>query len=69
MADKFLCYNCLRQPAAPALYAYVAKSVREWAEIDRHISKDGALKDEAEVALERGMTAGKGKDNEEGKDE
>ncbi|CAK0850190.1 unnamed protein product, partial [Prorocentrum cordatum] len=68
VADKFLCYNRLRQPAVPVLYTNVAKFVREWAEIDRQISKAEALKDEAEVALERGMTAGKGKDNEEGKD-
>eukprot|EP00959_Pyramimonas_sp_CCMP1952_P396058 8298430-Pyramimonas_sp.AAC.1 len=48
MADKFLCYNRRRQLAAPVPYTYVAKVVRERAEIDRQTSKAKASKNEAE---------------------
>eukprot|EP00959_Pyramimonas_sp_CCMP1952_P323314 6765583-Pyramimonas_sp.AAC.1 len=69
MADMFSCCNRRSQFAVPEPCTYAAKVVQEWADIVRQTSKAEASKDEAEVALERGITAGKGKDNEEDKDE
>ncbi|CAK0793959.1 unnamed protein product, partial [Prorocentrum cordatum] len=67
IADKFSGYNRRAQLVAPALRTYVAKEVREEAEIDRQTSKAKALRDEAKVALKRGKSAGKGKDKEDSK--
>ncbi|CAK0886604.1 unnamed protein product [Prorocentrum cordatum] len=69
IADKFSGYNRRAQLAAPALRTYVAKEVREGAEIDKQTTTAKALRDEAKVALKRGKSAGKGKDKGDSKDE